>query len=299
MIHRLAITMVLVACAAVPAAQAQLPANRARPSTGPGNYGLEVEDYVKRLARLEQLQKQALEGGILVRYNLGNVSYYKAMTKAEFRDLVVELIIDGKLGADEVAPFVSQMTAESRRGAADLRTRILSARTDLEEARARARPAQPGVIARAGAAGSPAASGGATYGRIVPGSAALVPMTETPVDGAIETPTIPSYTPAPAAGRAPRCPLPHRWRNYVPGVGSSTWIVDAGGGAREEGMGDAPGRASLSGGNLVIQWEDGGYAGFYSVTLDRDCNGTGTLQFTRSPGGARSFDATFTSAGSE
>lgn len=93
------------------------------------------------------------------------------------------------------------------------------------------------------------------------------------------------------------CSLPHRWRFDVQGMGSSTWTVDAAGQAQEAGLGSARGRAQFSGGSLRIEWTTGAYAGFYTAALDGDCNGRGTLQWTRSPSGPASFPVIFTSLG--
>lgn len=93
------------------------------------------------------------------------------------------------------------------------------------------------------------------------------------------------------------CALPHRWRFDVAGMGSSIWSVDASGKASESGLGGARGTASFSGGSIRVDWTTGAYAGNFTIALDGACNGTGTLQWTRSPTGPASFPVTFTSLG--
>lgn len=93
------------------------------------------------------------------------------------------------------------------------------------------------------------------------------------------------------------CALPHSWRFDVAGMGSSVWSIDASGKASESGLGGARGTASFSSGSIRVDWTTGAYAGYFTVSLDADCSGTGTLQWTRSPTGPASFPVTFTSLG--
>lgn len=50
------------------------------------------------------------------------------------------------------------------------------------------------------------------------------------------------------------CKLAGSWPQTTTDVGSSTWVITAGGQARERGLGAAVGTASLSGSVLTITW---------------------------------------------
>lgn len=96
---------------------------------------------------------------------------------------------------------------------------------------------------------------------------------------------------------ASACPVAGSWSNEVTGLGVSVWTISADGAAREAGIGDASGRASVQDRALRIDWTTGGYAGFYEVTLDASCrSGHGQMTWTRTPQGveARSFSINMT-----
>ena len=101
------------------------------------------------------------------------------------------------------------------------------------------------------------------------------------------------------SGAQTACSLAGSWNQSTPEVGSTTWVIQADGKAQEQGIGNAKGPATLSGGVLTIEWRtdegtpnnpDDDYAGTYRWTLDANCKGEGTLTFTKTgpdPGDGR------------
>ena len=76
------------------------------------------------------------------------------------------------------------------------------------------------------------------------------------------------------------------WGNDTPGIGTTTWTVEAGGAAQEQGGGAATGMATLNGHVLRIVWvaSDQVTTGVYEWTLGPTCKtGQGTLRFTGPP----------------
>ena len=69
------------------------------------------------------------------------------------------------------------------------------------------------------------------------------------------------------------CSLEGKWTQNSEGLGPSTWTITADGEAIESGLGNAKGRATLSGGKLRIEWTIAGYnnSGYYEWTLDGTC----------------------------
>jgi hypothetical protein len=83
------------------------------------------------------------------------------------------------------------------------------------------------------------------------------------------------------------CPLAGTYHNQLAGGGASDWTVDAQGTARESGLGNAIGNASIAGHTLMIQWQtDSGYTGYYRIELDDQCRaGSGQMTQTKVPPG--------------
>ena len=73
------------------------------------------------------------------------------------------------------------------------------------------------------------------------------------------------------------CTLAGTWTQNSEGLGSSVWTIADNGEATESGLGNAKGRASLSGRTLRIDWTIPGYnnSGYYQWTLGDDCRGSG------------------------
>jgi len=73
------------------------------------------------------------------------------------------------------------------------------------------------------------------------------------------------------------CTLAGIWTQQSEGLGSSTWTITADGEATESGLGNAKGKATLSGGRLRIDWTIPGYnnSGYYEWALDESCKGSG------------------------
>jgi hypothetical protein len=90
------------------------------------------------------------------------------------------------------------------------------------------------------------------------------------------------------------CKLGSKWSN-VTTAGSSTWTISSDGTAVENGMGNARGRAVLSGHRLVITWHTTASQGTYAITLDHGCTaGSGTVTATAGRFGNGVHSATFT-----
>ncbi len=77
------------------------------------------------------------------------------------------------------------------------------------------------------------------------------------------------------------CKLKGRWTQDTPGIGSTDWVIESDGTAKEKGIGYAEGKATLSGNVLHIDWQTKtGYSGYYEWTLDDNCSSVkGTLVF--------------------
>ncbi len=73
------------------------------------------------------------------------------------------------------------------------------------------------------------------------------------------------------------CTLAGTWTQQSEGLGPSNWTITADGEATESGLGNAKGKATLSGGKLRIEWNIPGYnnSGYYEWTLDASCKGSG------------------------
>jgi hypothetical protein len=90
------------------------------------------------------------------------------------------------------------------------------------------------------------------------------------------------------------CKLGSTWSN-VTSAGSSTWTISSNGAAVENGMGNARGRAVLSGHRLVITWHTTATQGTYTIALDHGCTaGSGTVTATGGRFGNGVHSATFT-----
>jgi hypothetical protein len=90
------------------------------------------------------------------------------------------------------------------------------------------------------------------------------------------------------------CKLASTWSNVAP-AGSSIWTISSNGTAVENGMGNARGRAVLSGHNLVITWQTTTSQGTYAITLSQDCTaGNGTVIITAGPYSGLGGSSTFT-----
>jgi hypothetical protein len=78
------------------------------------------------------------------------------------------------------------------------------------------------------------------------------------------------------------CTLAGTWSQDTKGIGTTDWIIEADGTAKEKGIGYAEGKATLNGNVLHIKWwTKTGYTGDYEWTLDTDCASVdGSLQFT-------------------
>jgi hypothetical protein len=79
------------------------------------------------------------------------------------------------------------------------------------------------------------------------------------------------------------CTAVGTWVQTTDGIGPTTWTVVRGGQAHETGVGNATGKASLSGHVLKITFvaSDKVTTGVYTWTLKPNCrSGTGTLRFT-------------------
>jgi hypothetical protein len=80
------------------------------------------------------------------------------------------------------------------------------------------------------------------------------------------------------------CKLAGTWSQTTTDVGSTTWTIAADGKAKETGLGNASGTATLAGSVLTITWTTAdAWAGVYRWTLTPTCSGTGTLTFTKGP----------------
>jgi hypothetical protein len=91
------------------------------------------------------------------------------------------------------------------------------------------------------------------------------------------------------------CRLGATWSNVFSGGGTSVWTISSDGTAVEQGMGNARGRATLSGHKLVIsyQWSLG--QGTYVMTLNQDCSaGSGRATATGGWDAGKVWSATFT-----
>lgn len=78
------------------------------------------------------------------------------------------------------------------------------------------------------------------------------------------------------------CAMKGTWKQTTPGVGTTDWYIEPSGKAKERGLGNAEGDATVKGKDLRIDWRTGsGYSGYYQWTLDADCSSSvkGTLQF--------------------
>jgi hypothetical protein len=90
------------------------------------------------------------------------------------------------------------------------------------------------------------------------------------------------------------CKLGATWSNATPG-GSSAWTISSDGTAVEQGMGNARGRATLSGHKLVITYHSSFDQGTYVVTLNQACTaGSGTVAQVGGPFNGQVFSITFT-----
>ena len=100
--------------------------------------------------------------------------------------------------------------------------------------------------------------------------------------------------PAYAHGEGPTCTLASVWSATVSELGQSTWTISDDGTAVEQGLGNARGRATLSGKTLTIQWRAGEVTGDYVVSLNDDCSaGTGQVRWLSGPVPRRTFETTF------
>ncbi len=91
------------------------------------------------------------------------------------------------------------------------------------------------------------------------------------------------------------CAAAATWVHQTTGIGSTTWTITSDGTAEESGLGNAKGKATLSGQTLTITFvaSDKVTAGSYTWKLTTDCrSGTGELKFTGPPS---RFDETHTS----
>lgn len=87
-----------------------------------------------------------------------------------------------------------------------------------------------------------------------------------------------------AGSAAAQCNAAGQWRQSSPTVGASDWHLTPKGGnrydAREQGLGNAVGTATVNGNVLRIEWRTGNWSGAYQWQLDRSCNqGQGQLKF--------------------
>lgn len=78
------------------------------------------------------------------------------------------------------------------------------------------------------------------------------------------------------------------WRQNTPNVGESDWKIgtrdDGTHFAREVGLGNATGTATLKGNTLTIHWKSGDYSGFYEWELT-GTTGKGRMCYTKYPAG--------------
>lgn len=75
------------------------------------------------------------------------------------------------------------------------------------------------------------------------------------------------------------------WSNRIK-AGASTWTIAADGTATESGMGNARGKAVMSGDTLVITWRTGAIAGTYRIDVFSNCSGgDGEVSFSDGPPG--------------
>jgi hypothetical protein len=85
---------------------------------------------------------------------------------------------------------------------------------------------------------------------------------------------------APRGG--PTCKLEGRWTQTTPGIGTTDWYISPDGTAKERGIGNAEGKAILTGNKLHIDWTTvTNYEGYYEWELDANCAASvdGKLQF--------------------
>jgi hypothetical protein len=87
--------------------------------------------------------------------------------------------------------------------------------------------------------------------------------------------------PAAPSGARTACGLKGSWTQTTDQVGTTTWVITAGGKATEGST--AEGKATLSGKELTITWKStrSKYEGVYHWTLNENCAGSGTLHFTQ------------------
>jgi hypothetical protein len=89
------------------------------------------------------------------------------------------------------------------------------------------------------------------------------------------------------------CKLGSTWSNVAPS-GSSIWTISSDGTAVENGMGNARGRAVLSGHKLVITWRTTLNQGTYAIILNQACTaGSGTVTITGGIGNGGVGSSTF------
>jgi len=79
------------------------------------------------------------------------------------------------------------------------------------------------------------------------------------------------------------CTLAGSWTQTTKTVATTTWIISADGIAREDGGGNATGKATLKNNVLHIGWSTKtGYEGYYEWPLDKDCaSDNGVLKFEK------------------
>jgi hypothetical protein len=101
-------------------------------------------------------------------------------------------------------------------------------------------------------------------------------------------------TPQRKNAAAAGCKLGSAWSNVAP-AGSSVWTISSDGTALENGMGNARGRAVLSGRRLVITWRTTLNQGTYAITLNQACTaGSGTVAVVGGLLNGQVFSTTFT-----